>query len=52
MARIVTDFRNAIFDNFITNPKNILITAIICFAVFIIGYMIFKKMSVRFAEEI
>jgi len=52
LARIIVDMRSAILNNFIPNLKNISITTTICISSLIIGYIVFKKLSRSFAEEI
>lgn len=45
LARIITDARNILIYNYIPDFKQMLITFIFCFAVFVFGYYFFKKNS-------
>jgi ABC-type polysaccharide/polyol phosphate export permease len=50
VARIITDSRNILLYNYIPDLKQMLITFIFCFAVFVFGYYFFKKKSYILSE--
>ncbi len=51
MARIITDARNILIYHYIPDFRQMLITFVICFAIFVFGYYFFKIKAYLLSEE-
>lgn len=52
MFHIIEYYRTILYDKQVPNMSNVFILFIMCFAILIIGYLIFQKCKKRFAEEL
>ncbi len=52
LARLINHFRDIFLFDFISPPEQTMITIILCFAIFLVGILIYRNQHIKFSEEL